>query len=311
MICGVYRLNQLKTYKYVVVLSKYDGKILLSRHKDRTTWETQGGHIEKGETPLDAAKRELYEESGAEEYEIEPLCDYWAGDEDTGIGSGGVVFTAEIRKLGKIPESEMAEVKLFDALPDNLTYPAITPKLFTYLQENVENSTGSELSLEFRIAETEDLQEIYSLVKFAVENMEKRKIYQWDDVYPDKEILLNDIKKQQLFVGLLNNKIAVIYVLNQECDEEYKNGKWNCENASYCVIHRLCVNPAFQNKGIGRKTMEHIEKELVGEGIESVRLDVFTENPYALKLYERLNYVKVGTADWRKGRFYLMEKYLR
>ena len=27
----------------------------------------------------------------------------------------------------------MAEVRLFDALPDNLTYPAITPELFAYL----------------------------------------------------------------------------------------------------------------------------------------------------------------------------------
>lgn len=61
----VYELNELKEYKYVVILSKYQGKILLSRHKKRDTWETQGGHIEKGETPMEAAKRELYEESGA------------------------------------------------------------------------------------------------------------------------------------------------------------------------------------------------------------------------------------------------------
>ena len=32
-----------------------------------------------------------------------------------------------------LPESEMAEVRAFDALPDNLTYPAITPELFAYL----------------------------------------------------------------------------------------------------------------------------------------------------------------------------------
>ena len=65
MTSKTYELDSLKNYKYVVVLSEYKGKILLSRHKDRSTWETQGGHIEMGETPLDAAKRELYEESGA------------------------------------------------------------------------------------------------------------------------------------------------------------------------------------------------------------------------------------------------------
>ena len=42
----------------------------------------------------------------------------------------------------------------------------------------------------------------------------------------------------------------------------------------------------------------------------SVESDVFTENPYAIKLYEKAGYVKRGYADWRKGRFALMEKKL-
>ncbi len=138
MICKVYELNELTAYKYVVVLSEYEGKILLSRHKNRTTWETQGGHIEEGEAPLDAAKRELFEESGAVDYEIKPLCDYRAENEITHNGANGMVFTAKIKTLEKIPESEMAEVKTFDILPENLTYKDITPKLFTYLRNNVE-----------------------------------------------------------------------------------------------------------------------------------------------------------------------------
>ena len=34
---------------------------------------------------MEAAKRELYEESGAIDFEIEPLCDYWAGVEGTDV----------------------------------------------------------------------------------------------------------------------------------------------------------------------------------------------------------------------------------
>lgn len=135
MISRVFEVGRLKTYKYVVVLSTMGGKILLSRHKQRTTWETQGGHVEPGETPMEAARRELYEESGAERYLIRALCDYWAGDEATGEGATGMVFHAEIESLGDMPESEMAETRLFDALPDNLTYPAITPELFAYLMK--------------------------------------------------------------------------------------------------------------------------------------------------------------------------------
>lgn len=115
------------------MLPYYNGKILLSRHKSRSTWETQGGHIEENETPLEAAKRELFEESGAMDYSMAPVCDYWSGTEDMSHGANGMVFKALINRLGKIPESEMAEVRQFDALPDNLTYPAITPVLFNYL----------------------------------------------------------------------------------------------------------------------------------------------------------------------------------
>ena len=57
MTCRTYEVGSLKSYKYVVILSEYQGKILLSQHKNRTTWETQGGHIEPGETPMEAARR--------------------------------------------------------------------------------------------------------------------------------------------------------------------------------------------------------------------------------------------------------------
>lgn len=131
MICKTYETDTLKRYKYVVTLSRYKGKILMSRHKERTTWEAQGGHIEPGETPLQAAKRELYEESGALEYTIVPLCDYWAGEREDGIdGAGGMVFVADIETLGPLPESEMAQVQTFEWLPENLTYPEIAPVLY-------------------------------------------------------------------------------------------------------------------------------------------------------------------------------------
>jgi 8-oxo-dGTP diphosphatase len=133
MICKTYNIGELTNYKYVIILSIYHDQLLLSKHKERTTWETQGGHIEAGETPLEAAKRELYEESGAIQYEIAPFCDYWAGHPDEIHGAGGVVFIAHIATLGNIPESEMQEVKTFSELPDNITYPGITPVLYEKL----------------------------------------------------------------------------------------------------------------------------------------------------------------------------------
>lgn len=124
--------------KYVVVFSRYEGKLLLSRHRDRDTWETQGGHIEPGESPEDAAKRELWEESGAVDFTLEPLCMYWAEDRVGGkaqTGAWGAIFFADIKDLGPMPESEMAEVEEFDTLPENVTYPYITPHLYERVRD--------------------------------------------------------------------------------------------------------------------------------------------------------------------------------
>lgn len=127
-LCRTFDMEEFQTYQYVVVFSKFQGKLLLSRHKARDTWETQGGHIEPGETPEQAARRELWEESGAEEFTLTPVCGYLAADESS--EAAGAVFFAEISRMGNLPESEMAEVKLFPTLPENVTYPGITPLLF-------------------------------------------------------------------------------------------------------------------------------------------------------------------------------------
>lgn len=140
MWCRMAPLGTLGDYRFVVILSRCGGKILLSRHRERTTWETQGGHIEPGETPLEAAHRELWEESGVRDYALAPVFDYRAGDADG--AASGMVFAAEIRRLGSLPPSEMAEVRLFDALPEQLTYPDITPVLFAHLQSEQRLWTG-------------------------------------------------------------------------------------------------------------------------------------------------------------------------
>ena len=138
--------------------------------------------------------------------------------------------------------------------------------------------------------------------------MEKNNIHQWDEIYPDKAILEEDINKNLMYIGKIDNSIAVCFVLSEECDEEYKNGAWKYPDARFNVIHRLCVNPEFQNKGIATETMKYIENICKSEGYDSIRLDCFTENPYSRKLYDKAGYSVVGYADWRKGRFELREK---
>jgi len=174
------------------------------------------------------------------------------------------------------------------------------------LNTNLESSDN----MQYRLGTKEDLNEICFLIGKAIELMKKQGIDQWDDLYPTRKDFSDDIDKNTLYVAVENDKIIAIYVINQECDKEYHEWKWKNPDESACIIHRLCVSPDYQNKGIGTKVLSHIEDQIRSMGYLSIRLDVFSENPYALKLYEKNGYEKRGYADWRKGRFFLMEKTL-
>ncbi len=44
------------------------------------------------------------------------------------VFSNGMFFLAVVHSLGELSESEMKEIKLFDTLPAELTYPQTSPK---------------------------------------------------------------------------------------------------------------------------------------------------------------------------------------
>jgi RimJ/RimL family protein N-acetyltransferase len=56
--------------------------------------------------------------------------------------------------------------------------------------------------------------------------------------------------------------------------------------------------------------MEFAEQRAARAGYRAVRLDAFSGNPAALRLYDRLGYRRCGTARFRGRGFVLFEKVL-
>lgn len=86
-----------------------------------------------------AARRELYEETGAIDYSIKPICVYSVTEPDNfnGVETFGKLYFADITTFETELHSEIEKIKLFDGLPKKWTYPLIQPFLLKEVERRI------------------------------------------------------------------------------------------------------------------------------------------------------------------------------
>lgn len=160
------------------------------------------------------------------------------------------------------------------------------------------------------VATKANLAQAMSLIEACIVHMEGEGIHQWDKRYPSPELIGNDIAQGNLYLFRDGGELKGIAALNEEQSFEYGGVKWLTSGGKILVVHRLAVHPLWQRKGIAARLMDFAETHARRNGYTSIRLDVYTANPAAVRLYERRGYVRVGQVYFKTAEmpFFCYEK---
>ncbi len=111
------------TFFAAAIITQYNEQWVMCKHRERDTWEAPGGRREKNEMILDTAKRELYEETGAIDFSITPICAF-------STNRNAMLYYANVETFGELPNFEIKKIDFFDELPENLTSPELYAELY-------------------------------------------------------------------------------------------------------------------------------------------------------------------------------------
>jgi len=116
--CAIYALAEMKKKlrmdkKTLVVLARYNEKLVLLRDEHRALWVLPSGQKEKSEkTPEEAVRRIVSGALGEATFDVRLLCGYGVTGED-GKERGGYCYLADVRHW----RSDWGKARVFEHLP--------------------------------------------------------------------------------------------------------------------------------------------------------------------------------------------------
>jgi len=144
----------------------------------------------------------------------------------------------------------------------------------------------------FRKAVSTDENDILSIYKAVKEKGKIDGTSDWDEDYPNQYILEEDLKKEQAYVLISNDKVIAAITMIEEDEPSIQSLSW--VKAKACFLVRLCVSPEYQGKGIGEKMMRYISEYAKERKFEATHHLAAKVNEAANRLYIRMGYRNLG-----------------
>ncbi len=144
-----------------------------------------------------------------------------------------------------------------------------------------------------RLAQKSDLERVLQITRLCAREMELREVFQWNEHYPDRQSFVNDINNSELYVYCIQDIAVGCVSICALMDEVYRKVTWKTNGKNSVYVHRLAVDPKHQKQGVGGKLMDFAEHESKLNGIDSIRLDTFSQNTVNQNFYKKRGYVKL------------------
>jgi len=169
----------------------------------------------------------------------------------------------------------------------------------------------SEMNYTFRKAETSDAGTIWDILKDAIRRRKEDGSNQWQDGYPNPDVVLSDIDKGYGYVLTEADKVIGYTAIMINDEPEYKNltGEW-LTNGDFVGYHRVAIAENYLGKGLARYMLEKIEVFAKSKNIYSIKADTNFDNKAMLRLFEKLGYVHCGEVVFRGSPRMAFEKVL-
>ncbi|MDV6168487.1 GNAT family N-acetyltransferase [Flavobacterium sp. DG1-102-2] len=163
----------------------------------------------------------------------------------------------------------------------------------------------------FRKAQKEDAQQIRDILRQAIERRKQDGSRQWQDGYPNLEVVENDIEKEVGHV-LTDDEVVIGYsavLINYEPAYNDIEGKW-LTNEDFVVMHRVAVSQNYLGKGLAIYILRQIEELALTSGIKSIKADTNFDNAAMMNIFEKLEYSYCGEVHFRGSARKAYEKVL-
>ena len=141
-----------------------------------------------------------------------------------------------------------------------------------------------------------DIPAIWEIIQQAIQKRKEEGSDQWQNGYPNPEVLKNDIENDFGYVlisdGVVTGYTAVM--INDEPAYDTIEGEW-LTTSDFVVFHRVAISKNHLGKGLARKLFEFYEKFAIEHNIKSVKADTNHDNGPMLHLFEKMGYTMCGT----------------